>query len=247
MFKEALQFITGLVPATRYDINPESLDTAFFDKAIHRAPDPRQIPLAKALEVATLRSFSEYLKANRDALQLESHAIHVVSPSRVELVSKLEPWHRRREVPIVATYSSGVEVLLDKLVDLESMTIGLMAMFTEQGDRAEVLAFLKSIRSENQEVREDDGFAQTVVVKAGVQAVDRKTTPNPVTLAPFRTFPEIEQQPASLFVLRLKAADGGVGVLLKAADGNAWKVAAVKAVADKLAELLGADAPAILY
>ena len=55
--------------------------------------------------------------------------------------------------------------------------------------------------------------------------------PNPVILAPYRTFLEVEQ-PESSFIFRMRDSDrGGVSCALFEADGGAWRNEAMSDVA----------------
>jgi hypothetical protein len=82
-----------------------------------------------------------------------------------------------------------------------------------------------------------------VTVKEGVVRLGRESTPNPVLLAPYRTFTEVSAQPVSSFVLRIRP---GVHVLLKAADGDAWEVDAGEKIAVALERMLSEGHPPIL-
>ncbi|KHO31340.1 hypothetical protein OR63_10900, partial [Clostridium tetani] len=65
----------------------------------------------------------------------------------------------------------------------------------------------------------DDGVSQAATIKTGVASVNEVKVPNPVVLAPFRTFPEIEQ-PESKFIFRMQS---GPRAALFEADGGAWR------------------------
>lgn len=247
MIAEALAYIREkMSPAIRYQM-PDGSDV--FDHPVFRAPEPefaKPVPLATALIVSTLASFAEYLGRNMDALNLSVHVVHVAEPGKVLLVSSLESFHRRRETALMAHYESPALPYLDKWLSLEDATVGLMTVFTGQEGRDGLLAMLKSVKSERAEIREDDGLAQKVNVMAGVTTVATVKVPNPVLLAPYRSFPgELGAQPVSPFVVRLRDGQGGVEVIFKSADGGAWEVAAVEAVAQFLeAKLAGADGTA---
>ena len=62
-----------------------------------------------------------------------------------------------------------------------------------------------------------------------------------MVLKPFRTFAEAEQ-PESKFIFRMRKDEDGVTAALIEADGGAWKVQAIKNIAnyleDKLSEFL---------
>jgi hypothetical protein len=240
--KETLEYVVGLSQATSFSVPADS--EAAFDRPLHRPPLPAAKPLAKPLEVSTLRSFAEYITANRDALKLDSYIIHVASAQRVELVSALEDLHRRRETPIVAVYAPP-DNIFDKWVDLETAIVGLMSLCTNAGDRDAVLELLKKVTREGMEIREDSGLSQNVTIKDGIRTVERATTPNPVMLAPFRVFPEVAQ-PVSPFVLRLRG-EPSIQVALRTADGGAWKAPAAESIAVALERMLSEGHPPILH
>lgn len=75
----------------------------------------------------------------------------------------------------------------------------------------------------------DDGVTQTVVTKSGAK-IGVESMPNPVELAPYRSFREIDQV-KSKFLLRYK--DGKFALF--DVEGNAWQYEAVKRVAEYLA------------
>jgi hypothetical protein len=195
-----------------------------------------------ALKVHTLTGLIDYLAANRDALPLGEVSLHVVSPSRVDLVSRLSGDFAQR-----LTYATAE--LFDRLgsvsgfafgqyIELERMNIALQALFAPTDDRANVLAVLGNVRADNGVQQEDDGVGQRVTVRGGVHLVNAIRVPNPVTLAPFRTFDEVEQ-PSSPFVLRVKEqGQQGVTAALFEADGGAWRGVAIARVAYWLREAL---------
>ena len=89
-----------------------------------------------------------------------------------------------------------------------------------------------NITSEAKVQTMDDGVSQDVTVKKGIQKEGWEMVPNPVSLAPYRTFSEVDQ-PESNFVLRVKA--NGPTCALYEADGGAWKAAAMHNIAAYLA------------
>jgi hypothetical protein len=229
--KDALEYVVGLAPAAKTVLADT---TEVFDKPVYRAPHPLVEPLPAPLQLLTLRSLAQYASGGGEAtLPDAGHFLHV-EPQKVSLVSTLSDFHRKREVLAVATYTPGSAQYIDKWISLEDAIIGLLAEFDATGDRDAVIAALKAVKREDTEIREDDGIGQKVTAMAGVQLVTMLAVPNPVTLAPFRTFPEVAQPP-SLFALRLK--DGPM-VLLKQADGSRWQVEAAANIGQFLTNAL---------
>ncbi len=109
--------------------------------------------------------------------------------------------------------------------------ISLQALFVDEGDRARTLALLGSIRSDEVVTANDDGITQTVIAQAGVVLNRQVEVPNPVTLAPYRTFREVDQ-PTSPFVLRLATPHGQKlpQAALFEADGGAWRLVAMERI-----------------
>lgn len=207
---------------------------------------------AETLGVHTLTGLVDYLSANIDKVTPESHAIHIVSPTEVNLVGVLGGRPKRRDV-LLAAEANPCAFSFGSFQSCEQFNIALQSLFADAGDRADVLKIVGNIKEEVVGQFDDDGVTQTVTARAGVARVSEVPVPNPVHLAPYRTFAEVEQ-PLSPFVLRMKKgmAEGTTPTCaLFEADGAKWKLAAIEAVAKylriKVAELKGGmDAIAII-
>ena len=77
----------------------------------------------------------------------------------------------------------------------------------------------------------DDGMTQRVTARSGISLVKQVSVPNPVVLAPYRTFTEVEQ-PKSPFVFRIRQTGDEVQAALFAADADAWKREAIANIRD---------------
>lgn len=81
----------------------------------------------------------------------------------------------------------------------------------------------------------DDGLSQTVVVKSGSVKVQQVTVPKLLSLKPYRTFLELESQPESKFLLRLKQdASKRPLITLHEVDGGAWRLQAISLIENYL-------------
>lgn len=120
-------------------------------------------------------------------------------------------------------------------MDPESFNVMLQTHIIQSPNRDLVLKFVGSLKDEQSNQTADDGFSQRVTIKTGVAAVGEVTVVNPVSLAPRRTFPEIEQ-PESNYVLRFKE---GPNVALFSTDDLTWRHAAIASIGDWLTERLG--------
>lgn len=193
-------------------------------------------PKPAKVKVKSLTAIIDYLTSNVDDLSMEGIIIHVEDHETVWVMSRLHSNHREREFYMVAK-AEPPEIRLNSFTDRESFNIILQSRFADVADRADVLRSIAKMRYENEVKMEDDGITQTVASKAGVALVREDQIPNPVRLAPFRTFSEIEQ-PISPFILRV---DDKCNVGLFEADGGAWKNKAMQSIKNYLEFELGQE------
>lgn len=209
--------------------------TPLFD-AREKVPEP---------DVLTFRSLSgliDYVESNRDGLDPAELSLHVVGPSRVDLIGTLKGYHNQR-----FRYAKASAVLpLDgpggfnfgHFYDLEEANIKIQSQFVDVGDRADVLKLIGRVTDEELHTRVDDGVTQEVTAKSGLSTVERTEVPNPVWLAPYRTFSEVTQ-PESPFISRLRKGRNGPEFALFEADGGSWRNDAMQSIADHLGSFVG--------
>lgn len=114
--------------------------------------------------------------------------------------------------------------------------IKLQSVFQKTEQRDTLLDLISSIKMDESVTSTDDGVSQTVVVKSGIAKVKEQSLPNPVHLAPYRTFTEIDQVEAPL-VLRMNKQHG-VQFSLHEADGGAWRKTAILRIKEYLEDKL---------
>lgn len=205
--------------------------------------DPREaLPAPATLIVHTLGGLVGYIGANRDTLDLSKCLIHIEGPEAVSLRSELRGEFQQRFRYVAAEVVDRFAGMpggfrFGTYLAAESMIIALQALFEADAQRAALLKLLGNLRDDNVKTQADDGITQTATVRQGVAVVEEVKVPNPVTLAPFRTFAEVEQ-PASPFVFRLRKGNAGAEAALFEADGGAWRLAAIDAIRDWLAEVV---------
>lgn len=211
--------------------------------------DPPRPAVPTPVQVATLTGLSDYLKTNVDGLTDAEVVVHVEGPAIVRVLCKIEgeiDQFRRREmlraVAPVPSFKFG------EYLDSESFLIGLQTCFRQTPERDDLAALLGSIREAKVSESLDDGLTQEVKTSKGVALMANTKVPNPVELAPFRTFSEVEP-PEVNFVLRLRGseqADARPRCALFEADGGAWRIEAIKRVASWLRTELKTKTVAIL-
>lgn len=187
---------------------------------------------AAALTVSTLTGLVDYIKTNVDSLKTKL-LIQVKSPKEVLLYSPLNV-DKEREIFISAEAILPNNVKYDQFIDTERFNIMLQSAFVDSGDKAILLKYTGLIKEETVKDTGDDGISQSVTIKTGVATVGQAIVPNPVNLAPFRTFPEVEQ-PSSKFIFRMKE---GPAAAIYEADGGTWRNTAILNIKDYLQDQL---------
>jgi len=186
----------------------------------------------ETLQVSNLTSIIDFLKANIDN-KSEKLLLQVVSNKEVRVLTPIGIDEERNEIlRAVAILPDNIKY--DLFIDTERFNIMLQAGFADKGDKSLVLKFTGLIRDEAVKETGDNGVSQKVTIKTGIASVGEAEVPNPVTLAPYRTFPEIEQV-ESKFIFRMKE---GPHAALYEADGGAWKNKAMRRIKDFLVDNL---------
>lgn len=232
MLKEAIEKILSL---SEKDLI-ESDGRTYTPKALK----PIKEPLAETLKVGTLSSFVDYIKLNRDELVLESTLVHIGNPGIVHLISEVSSDWKERDCYIEANRDNYPSVFqFGQYMDVEEFIVQLQSRIVPDTVTAQLLRIAGNMRSEKVQTASDDGITQIVSAKAGVMLAEQIALPNPVHLAPFRTFVEIDQ-PVSAFIFRVKQGRDGEmpRCALFEADGGAWKLEAVKRIKEYLVEHL---------
>ena len=225
MIQKALQYLVGLGEAKEHTIHGDT----YSDKELYRVD--KHIPMAAPIEVNTLTSLVDYIKAHIDTMA-EKMIIQVVSPEEVRLFSQLN--EKRCRETIVKVEALIPSFRYEHFIDHESFCISVQAKFMDDPatDKALLLKFAGTVEQGSVAEYGDDGVTQKATVRQGIASKTDAVVPNPVKLRPYRTFTEVVQ-PASDFILRRKEARG-ITCALSEADGGAWKNAAMKNIKEYL-------------
>ncbi len=224
MIKQALEYIVGMRAPEVLEINGETYSDKRLERICHN-------PKAKAIELTTLTSLVEYIKAKIDTMD-DKMIIHVSSPECVRLYSMLD-LDRVREY-LVEVHAQVPEFRYGRYMDHENFLIALQSKFIPNDDRELLLRFTGTVENGTVAQYGDDGVTQKATIKTGIASKGEAVVPNPVRLRPFRTFIEVEQ-PESAFVFRMRQdSDDGVECAIFEADGGAWKNAAMKNIKEYL-------------
>jgi hypothetical protein len=221
MIKDALQYLVKLGNVETKNIG----ETVYSTEKLFLVPE--QTP--SVLEVRSLSGLVEYLISEFDHDELsEKKMVHIVSPTEVIAFSSFNRDYKRN------SYIQANAMLpafnFDRWYDAENFNIKLQSAFVKNEDRDIMLKVVGNIKEESVRQIGDDGISQAVQAKTGIATVSTVKVPNPVLLAPFRTFVEVNQ-PESEFVFRMQS---GPQCALFEADGGAWKLQAMKNIKEYL-------------
>ncbi|MBY6950322.1 hypothetical protein [Clostridium botulinum] len=223
--REALEYLVNL--GEKRDPIIQLDQGTFSTKGLDRVTEE----LAETLTVSTLTGLVDYIKTNIDTL--DELLIQVKSHDNVRLYSPLNG-DREREMYISAIAILPNNIYYDRFIGTEEFNIMLQSSFVDTRDKEVLLKYTGLIRDEAVKDTGDDGVSQAVTIKTGVASVGQAVVPNPVTLAPYRTFPEIEQ-PLSKFIFRMQQ---GPSAAIYEADGGAWRNQAMQRIKAYLEEEL---------
>lgn len=230
MIEKALKYLVNLAEAKIHYVDGQT----YSEKELHRIS---YNPKASEIEMNTLSSIVEYIKANIDEMN-GNMIVHVKSPTCVALYSSLDR-ERRREY-MVEVNAQVPEFKFNQFMDHESFCINLQSKFidVEGTDKALVLKFAGTVESGTVAEYGDDGVTQKATIKTGIASKDEAVVPNPVDLVAYRTFVEVTQ-PRSQFIFRMKTDKyDGIECALFEADGGAWKIEAMESIKAYLKEQL---------
>lgn len=225
--REALEYLVGLGETKIIEVNGQQYST----KQLHHVKMPKPAELV----TTTLTALVDYIKSEMDQ-KFSKLLVHVVSPSEVALYSEIRS-DDERECYMVCKALTPNNIRYNNFLDTESFNIMLQSSFVDNDDKAILLKVTGNVKEENVQQVGDDGVSQGVAIRTGVASVATVKVPNPVSLAPYRTFPEIKQ-PESKFIFRMQS---GPRAALYEADGGAWRNEAMYNIKEYLQDML-ADA-----
>jgi len=193
------------------------------------------------IDIHTLSGVLEFIETLPES---EPLIIQVRDYDRVRLLSRLFGEFSQRST-YLESRPPKIDLPFGRFMPVEEFVVFMRTAFVQTHHTDEILRVVGNLVVGAEAELADDGVTQRVTVKAGVARVAKVELPNPITLEPYRTFPEI-QQPGSEFVLRIKAdGEQGAKAALFEADGGAWKIKAVQMIRawfeDRIATIRGIE------
>ncbi len=194
---------------------------------------PMKEPTGDTFVVGGLVALVAFLQFDLGESALSNqHVLHVVTERDVQVVGReFGPWKQRRVVAR-ATCEDVTKFPFGQYVSQETAVIALQRSFVQDATTAALLKLIGTISDSKVATSIDDGVTQKVTASAGIARVEVLDVPNPVTLHPYRTFPEVSQ-PAIEFIVRMKsgAAEEAPGVALFEVENPLWRRVARERIA----------------
>lgn len=230
--KEAIQYLTelGIRPDERlvefendrlFSVDADGTAKEIFERVFN----------AETLEINTLTGLVAYVEANLERID-NPLILQVANEKTVHLLGLIEKNGSREKLvsanAIIPNFPFG------RFIDSEEFIIAFQSKFVPTEDRDILLQVVGNVVEENVKNTGDNGYSQSVEIKDGLASKAEVLVPNPVTLAPYRTFLEVEQ-PESEFIFRMEK--GPKGAIFEA-DGGAWRNQAITNIREYLTEQL---------
>lgn len=217
--KEALSYVADLQTEANKTEVVNINGRTYANKSLKRYDKPEK---AEKFTVKTLSAVVDYVRdCNREFRS--GMILHVASPTRVVLMSRLDE-EREREVLLEADAEVS-KFEFDRWYDQEGFMINLQANFESNEDLEIVKKVAGNTVKRNENAVSDDGVTQIATATVGVATKADVIVPNPVTLIPYRTFQEV-QQPDSKFIFRIGDKEVPAFKLVEA-QGGIWKNTAI--------------------
>ena len=230
--REALQYLTENTIKPKERVVKIGGSNFVIDEAGHYYRiKPRVYNAKDPLRIKTLTWLVDYIKSNLERKEAKL-LLHIEKPDEVSLIGLLAEDGSRE-------YLASAQAIVprfnfDYYLDIEEFNVALQSVFAPTADRDILLKVVGNLKEDNVKTTGDDGISQAVTIKTGVATAADVKVPNPVTLAPYRTFIEVKQ-PESKFIFRMK--DGPRGAIFEA-DGGAWRNQAILNIKTFLEEQL---------
>lgn len=219
---------SDVVRAIQESVETKTIDLNERRYVTRQVFNPPADALPQVLEIHTLSGLCDFVKQHKPAEDIA--LIHVCDEDTVHVCGNLEGFNRQRPLYARAHPIELPEMRFGRFQQVEDFIIWLQTAFIPSEPVGKILSIVGNLRDENVQTATDDGVTQTVTTRKGVALGQQTTIQNPYSLAPIRSFSEI-QQPESPFILRLKQQEKGLPLvgLFEVGDGK-WRLEAISLI-----------------
>lgn len=181
------------------------------------------------LTTGTLSGLVAAYRAGLDDLPVAKVAFHIVSPTRVQLISLQADVYGHRHLWGEATHRVETPFRFGQYMDSEAFLIAFRSSFFFNDNAVKIQKLLSSLTNESAVAVSDDGVSQTVTAKSGAVTRTAVELPAEIPLVPWRTFRECAPV-ESKFLLRLKGDPGKVPQAALFEIDAKWQLDTVEAI-----------------
>ena len=151
--------------------------------------EPAEIYHPETFYASTLEGLCDYIQADSDEQFVTGQPAPLVvveSPVRVNVYGVIVG--EKKERPLLASCEyEAPEIAIGQYIDAESLFINIQSCFVADENRDLVCKVVNNMTEEQSVQTADDGISQRVILKAGVQEVDKTIFRNPAFLRPMRS------------------------------------------------------------
>ena len=196
-------------------------------------------PIASPIYFMTLSALCEYVNTILPIDSITADPLSyfaVVNDYRSIDITSFITDNRNREILAACKIDENLHTFdFGNYFERENFLIKMQTMFQDNDDKEYIKKFVSSVLDKSEVHEDDDGIGQSVTLKKSISGAivgDSDIKPI-VSLKPYRTFREIDQ-PESKFLFRMKKYDDGIKFGLFTADGDEWRLQAIKNIAEYL-------------
>lgn len=230
MITEALEWIS------KSRKTGDLIDSGYGYKILIKGDGEREIissfPI-ETIELNTLQGLIDFLTDEEGKEKLvgvtgitkNNSSIIVNSNNRVSVISKnYNELSKREKFVCVCPFHPEKKFSFENYYETEEFRILLATLFQRTDDRETILDLTSKMQAEFVKESTDDNISQEVVIRTSIIKKEVKKLPPFVSLAPFRTFPEINQVESDyLFRVKLNSKNE-ITCSLFSSGSVEWKV-----------------------
>lgn len=203
-----------------------------------------QPPRPEKLAVTTLTGFIDAIRAGACGDMSKGMVIHVEDYLNVAVKPALSDRYGVRDTLLKATHTPIDAFVFDSYHEPQKFIIALQVAFVPTEEMLHLIKIASCLKAGSSVETNDDGFSQTINVKAGeVKTVDVPIKPR-TKLIPLRSFAEAnESNPVeSEFLVRFKQTENGAPLIaLFSVDGQKYKAEIMRSIKKYLDKQLNGD------
>jgi hypothetical protein len=201
-------------------------------------------PSPDLLSVTTLTGFLDAIKAGAAGNMAENRIIHVENYLSVSVKSATPDNYGNRATFLTAKHPPMDAFKFDEYyTDPARFLIGLQVAFHQTEEMLYLIKVASNLKAGNSVQTQDDGFSQTITLKAGeVSTAEVKIKPR-IKLIPIRTFAEANPVESEFLIRFKQTQDQTPAIALFNVDGSKWQGETMLAIKKYLASHLDPKGP----